>query len=59
VIALLIAVPLGGQGAYGLAAFIADKLNFSLLGYRIVPLALSIQSSLDWRSRFWPVSRRC
>lgn len=43
VIALLIAVPLGGQGAFGLAAFIADKLNFSLLGYRIVPLAFVIQ----------------
>ncbi len=43
VIALLIAVPLGGQGAFGLAAFIADKMNFSLLGYRIVPLAFVIQ----------------
>ena len=43
VIALLMAVPLGGQGAYGLAAFIADKLNFGLMGYRIVPLAFLIQ----------------
>jgi putative ABC transport system permease protein len=42
-IALLIAVPVGGQGAYALASFIADKLNFSLLGYRIVPLSLIIQ----------------
>jgi putative ABC transport system permease protein len=42
-LALLIAVPLGGQGAYGLAAFIAGKLNFNILGYRIVPLALVIQ----------------
>lgn len=42
-LALLIAVPLGGQGAYGLALFIADKLGFSLLGYRIVPLAFVIQ----------------
>ncbi|GAB4502393.1 MAG: FtsX-like permease family protein [Anaerolineales bacterium] len=42
-LALLIAVPLGGQGAYGLALFIADKLGFSLLGYRIVPLAFIIQ----------------
>jgi putative ABC transport system permease protein len=41
--ALLIAVPLGAQGAYALAAFVADKLNFSLFGYRIVPLALLIQ----------------
>lgn len=43
VLALAIAVPLGGRGAYGLAAFIADKLSFNLLGYRIVPLAFVIQ----------------
>ena len=42
-IALLIAVPLGGQGAYALAAYIANMINFNLLGYRIVPLALAIQ----------------
>ncbi len=42
-IALLIAIPLGGQAAYGLASFIADTMNFSLLGYRIVPLAFVIQ----------------
>jgi putative ABC transport system permease protein len=42
-IALLIAVPLGGQGAYALSAFIASKINFNLLGYRIVPLAFIIQ----------------
>ena len=38
-ISLAIAIPLGGQGAYALSAFIADKLNFSLLYYRIIPLA--------------------
>jgi putative ABC transport system permease protein len=43
VLALLIAVPLGGQGAYGLALFIAGEMNFNLLGYRIVPTALLIQ----------------
>ncbi len=43
IIALLMAVPLGGQGAFALAQYIADKLNFSLLGYRIVPLAFIIQ----------------
>lgn len=42
-IALSIAVPLGGQGAYWLASFIADKINFALMGYRIVPLALIVQ----------------
>ena len=43
VLALLIAVPLGGQGAYGLALFISSQLRFNLLGYRIVPLAFVIQ----------------
>jgi putative ABC transport system permease protein len=42
-IALLIAVPLGGQGAYALSAFIASKVNFNLLGYRIVPIAFVVQ----------------
>jgi len=42
-IALVIAVPLGGQGAYALSAFIATKINFNLLGYRIVPIAFVIQ----------------
>jgi putative ABC transport system permease protein len=42
-LALGLAVPLGGQGAYGLAQFIADKLNFHLMGYRIVQFALLIQ----------------
>jgi putative ABC transport system permease protein len=43
ILALLIAVPLGGQGAYGLALFIASQLDFNLLGYRIVPTAFYIQ----------------
>ncbi|HNZ12103.1 MAG TPA: ABC transporter permease [Anaerolineaceae bacterium] len=43
VIALVIAVPLGGQGAYSLANFIASKINFNLLGYRIVPFSLLVQ----------------
>jgi putative ABC transport system permease protein len=43
VLALLIAVPLGGQGAYGLSLFVASTLRFNLLGYRIVPMALLIQ----------------
>ena len=42
-LALLIAIPLGGQGAYGLALFIAGEMRFNLLGYRIVPMALLIQ----------------
>jgi putative ABC transport system permease protein len=43
ILALLIAIPLGGQGAYGLARFIAGEMNFNLLGYRIVPGALLVQ----------------
>ena len=43
ILALLIAIPLGGQGAYGLALFLASELNFNLLGYRIVPTALIVQ----------------
>jgi putative ABC transport system permease protein len=43
IIALAIAVPFGGIGAYALAEFIATKLSFSLLGYRIVPIAFLIQ----------------
>ena len=43
ILALLLAVPLGGQGAYGLALYMSSKLNFNLLGYRIVPVALIVQ----------------
>ncbi len=42
-LALLIAIPLGGQGAYALALFIADSIGFTLQGYRIVPLAFVAQ----------------
>ncbi len=42
-LSLLIAVPTGGKGAYALAQFVADEMDFSLLGYRIVPLAFFIQ----------------
>ena len=42
VIALAIAVPFGGLGAYALSEFIASQLSFSLLGYRIVPLAFLV-----------------
>jgi putative ABC transport system permease protein len=45
-LALMIAIPLGGQGAYGLALFIANKLRFGLLGYRIVPTAFVIQTAV-------------
>ena len=43
ILALLIAVPFGGIGAYQLAQFMASELGFNLLGYRIVPMALLVQ----------------
>ncbi|MDD2921021.1 MAG: FtsX-like permease family protein [Anaerolineales bacterium] len=45
-LALLVAIPAGGWGAYALASFIADKLRFNLLGYRIVPMAFVIQVAI-------------
>ena len=42
-LSLVIAVPLGGQGAYALSKFIGDKIGFELLGYRIVPLSFIVQ----------------
>ena len=42
-LALLIAVPFGGVGAYQLALFMAGELGFSLLGYRILPLPFFVQ----------------
>ncbi|MFN2282243.1 MAG: FtsX-like permease family protein, partial [Anaerolineales bacterium] len=42
-LSLVIAVPAGGQGAYALAQFVADKMGFTLLGYRFIPLSLAIQ----------------
>ncbi len=42
-LALALAVPLGGQGAYALSEFIADKINFQIQGYRIVKNALIVQ----------------
>jgi putative ABC transport system permease protein len=43
-IALLIALPTGGQAAFGLSELIASKMNFNLQGYRIVPIAFLLQS---------------
>jgi putative ABC transport system permease protein len=41
--ALLIALPTGGQAAFALSQFIASKMNFNLQGYRIVPMAYLLQ----------------
>ena len=42
-IALVIAVPLGGIAGYGLAKFIVNFLNAELQGFRVVPLAIILQ----------------
>jgi len=39
-IALAIAIPLGGWAAYSLSAIVANELNFVLQGYRLVPRAI-------------------
>lgn len=43
-IALLIALPTGGQAAFALSQLIASKMNFNLQGYRIVPIAFLLQA---------------
>jgi putative ABC transport system permease protein len=43
-IALLIALPTGGQAAFALSQLIASKMNFNLQGYRIVPVAFILQA---------------
>ena len=42
-IALAVAIPLGSWGAYALSYMVADKMNFVLQGYRLVPTALLLQ----------------
>ena len=44
--ALLIAIPLGGQGAYWLSDYVAEELGFTILGYRFVPLSLGAQIAI-------------
>jgi putative ABC transport system permease protein len=44
VIALVIAVPLGGVGGYGLAMVIAYFMNATLRGFRFVPVAVLLQT---------------
>ena len=44
--ALLIAIPLGGQGAFSLSDYVAEELGFTILGYRFVPLSLGAQIAI-------------
>jgi putative ABC transport system permease protein len=43
ILALILAVPLGGQGAYALSLYIGSMLKFNILGYRLQPVSLGIQ----------------
>jgi len=43
ILALVIAIPAGGHGAYALAQFVAEEMGFTLRGYRFIPLSLGIQ----------------
>ncbi len=42
-LALLIAIPLGAWAGYGLALMMADMMNATLQGFRIIPAAVAIQ----------------
>ena len=42
-LALFLSVPLGGQAAYALAQVIADQLDFSLQGFRLIPFSIVLQ----------------
>jgi putative ABC transport system permease protein len=45
-LALAVGVPTGSWGAYALARFAASVINFSLQGYRLVPLAVWLQVAI-------------
>lgn len=45
-IALLVALPLGAWAAYALSDFAAGLIGFPLSGFRVIPLAVFIQSAI-------------
>jgi putative ABC transport system permease protein len=42
-LALIVAVPLGVAGGYGLASFMAYRLSIEIQGFRIIPIAIVMQ----------------
>jgi putative ABC transport system permease protein len=58
-LSLLVAVPLGGLAAYGLTAYMAQLINFDLLGFRIPMQAVLIQTAVaiivPILAALWPV----
>lgn len=45
-IALAIAVPVSIQAAFGFLAYLADRINFQVLEYRLVPAAFLLQAAV-------------
>ncbi len=45
-IALMIAIPLGGRAAYAISKMIADQMNFVLKDYRLIPMAVVLQTGI-------------
>jgi putative ABC transport system permease protein len=60
-IALLGAIPLGTWGAYEMARFVAQTINFQLQGFRVIPLAVILQVGIAVvvppAAGIWPVLR--
>jgi len=44
-LALLIAVPLGALGAYGMTSFVAGQLNVDIEGFRMPPSVVAVQAA--------------
>ena len=61
IIALIIAVPLGMAGGYGLAAFMSNMLSIELQGFRIIPIAILMQVVLAFAvplfAGYFPVNK--
>ncbi|MFO7679716.1 MAG: FtsX-like permease family protein [Chloroflexota bacterium] len=43
ILSLFVAIPLGALAAYGLTSFLANLINFDVLGFRIPPQALVVE----------------
>jgi putative ABC transport system permease protein len=46
VLAFLVALPLSSRASFALLGYLADRINFNLQGYRLVPLAVFIQLAI-------------
>ena len=46
ILALLLSLPLAQQGAFRMLDFLSVKINFQILGYRMVPIAVILQVAI-------------